>query len=171
MLDTLLQSSLVELFQAYDVALAPLPRGSQPGATPDQAASIAFASVRGSSGPTATGKLTLGLPGGVFEIMKNNGAYSTRQGDWTRELVNQLMGRFKNRLLAYGFQLQAGLPTSLGRETLNTRLQKNETEPRTYRARTLRGDIVALLEGSLKETDLVYRGASSDASEGDLIIF
>lgn len=174
MLDTLVQSALVELFQAYGVALAPLPRASASGPrTTHLSAAITFTSARDQAGPTASGRLTLALPTGVFEIMKHDAAHTIRQPDWTRELVNQLMGRVKNRLLSFGVHLQAGLPSSIGRELLDAQLER-ASGLRVYRARTLRGDIVVTLEGTLQEHELNYRpsaGSASDASEGDLIIF
>jgi hypothetical protein len=105
--------------------------------------------------------------------MKHDAAHTIRQGDWIRELVNQLMGRVKNRLLSFGVHLQAGLPSSIGGELLDAQLER-ASGLRVYRARTLRGDIVATLEGTLHEHELNYRPSSSsasDASEGDLIIF
>ena len=171
MLDALVQGSLVELFQAYDVALAPLPQGASGGQrATDLAAAIGFVSGRDHVGPVATGRLTLTLPSGVFEIMKHQATYSGRHADWARELVNQLMGRLKNRLLPFGVQLQMGLPSSFGRDVLDAQLER-ATGLRVYRARTLRGDIVATLEGTLHEKALSYRGITSHASEGELIMF
>ena len=116
MLDTLMQSSLVELFQAYGVALAPMPRASASGPRASHlSAAITFASGRDQAGSAASGRLTLALPTGVFEIMKHDATHGIRHADWTRELVNQLMGRLKNRLLAFDVHLQAGLPSSIGR--------------------------------------------------------
>ncbi len=171
MLDSLVQGSLVELFQAYGVAIAPLPRDAS-GRAPEGelSAAIGFTSTREAPGPRASGRLTLALPTGVFDMMRKNGAHSTRHADWARELVNQLIGRFKNRLLPFGVHLQAGLPSSLGPDVLDAQLRR-ANGLRVYRARTLRGDIVATLDGTLKEADLSYRGVSSGASEGDLIIF
>jgi hypothetical protein len=171
MLDTLMQSALVELFQAYGVALAPMPRATAAGPrTSHLSAAINFAGAREQAGPPASGRLTLALPTGVLELMKHDVAQSVRHGDWTRELVNQLMGRLKNRLLAFGVHLQAGLPSSIGREVLDAQLER-ASGLRVYRARTLRGDIVATLEGGLNETELTYRAHTAAASEGDLIIF
>jgi hypothetical protein len=171
MLDTLIQSTLVELFQAYGVALAPLPRAGAAGPrTSHLSAAITFARARDQAGPPTSGRLTLAVPSGVFELMKQHASHTIRHADFTRELVNQLMGRIKNRLLAFGVQLQAGLPGSIGPEVLDAQLER-ATDLRVYHARTLRGDIVATLEGSITERALVYQGHSSHASEGDLIIF
>lgn len=171
MLDNLIQGALVDLFQAYGVALAPLPRGGpEAPRSAHLSAAISFSSARDRTGPAVSGRLSLALPPEVLELMKNDAAHGIRHADWTRELVNQLMGRIKNRLLSFGIHLQAGLPVSVGRELLDAQLAR-ASGLRVYRGRTLRGDIVATLEGTLKDHELVYRGQASSASEGELLIF
>jgi hypothetical protein len=170
MLDNLMQGALVDLFEAYGVALAPLPRaGAEAPRSTHLSAAIAFSSAREQTGPVVSGRLTMALPPEVLELMKHGATHGLRHADWTRELVNQLMGRIKNRLLAFGVHLQAGLPVSVGRELLDTQLERG-SGLRVYRGRTLRGDIVATLEGTLKDSELVFRGHPT-VSEGDLIIF
>jgi len=170
--DALLQGSLVELFQAYGVALAPLPRDlrGEPERSAHLCAVIAFTSAADASSANAAGKLSLSVPAEVFDGMRRDSALQVRHADWGRELVNQLMGRFKNRLLPYGARLQAGLPASIGRDALDDQLAR-AVNLRTYRARTLRGQIVATLEGTLKESELVYVGQTNEATEGELILF
>lgn len=171
MLDNLVQGALVDLFQAYGVALAPLPRAGAEAKRPAHlSAAISFSSARDQPGPVVSGRLTMALPPEVLELMKHDATHGSQQADWTRELVNQLMGRIKNRLLAFGVNLQAGLPASVGRELLDAQLER-ASGLRVYRGRTLRGDMVATLEGTLKDSELVYRGHASNASEGELIIF
>jgi hypothetical protein len=57
----------------------------------------------------------------------------------------------------------------IDREALDTQ-QALTGSRRVYRARTLRGEIVATLEGTLKEAELSYVGAAL-AMEGELILF
>ncbi len=170
--DALLQGALVDLFQAYDVAIAPLPRGTrEPERYPHLSAVIGFVSRAGDrNSANADGKLSLSVPSELFDVMGGDSAHHGRHADWARELVNQLMGRFKNRLVPYGAKLQAGLPASIGRESLEAQLAR-AINLRIYRARTLRGDVVATLEGTLKETELSYIGANNGATEGELILF
>ena len=171
--DALLQGAMVDLFQAYGVALAPLPRDTRekPDPYPDLAAVIAFTCA--GNGNSATGKLSLSMPSPLFDVMRGDSAHLGRAADWMRELANQLMGRFKNRLLPYGTTLQAGLPGSIGREALEAQLSR-ATNLRIYRARTLRGEVVTTLDGTLKDSELCYVGQPSDAkpvAEGELILF
>jgi hypothetical protein len=114
--------------------------------------------------------LSLSMPTALLELMQGDRAPQTRSADWSRELVNQLMGRFKNRLLPYGARLQPGLPTSIGRDALEAELTRGGTR-RIYRARTRRGEVVAALDGTLNEADLAYTGPTTEASEGELILF
>jgi hypothetical protein len=170
-IDALLQASLVDLFQAYGVACAPLPRDgrTEPERYPELSATIGFTASSGNSA-RASGRLTLSMSPEVMELMQGERPLPVRHSDWSRELVNQLMGRFKNRLLPYGAKLQAGLPTSGGREALESGGER-AVGRRMYRARTVRGEVVATLDGSLNEAGLSYVGPTTTASEGELILF
>lgn len=171
-IDALLQGSLVDLFQAYDVAIAPLPRDvrADPERYPELSALISFNAAGDGKCASASGRLSLSMPAEVMEAMQVGRASQGRHADWSRELVNQLMGRFKNRLLPYGAKLQAGLPSSIGREALEAQVARAASR-RIYRARTLRGEIVATLDGTLNEAELSYTGPTSVPAEGDLILF
>jgi hypothetical protein len=171
-IDALLQGSLVDLFQAYGVACAPLPRDvrGEPERYPELSAIIGFTSSSDSRAARASGRLSLSISPEIMEAMQRDRALQARHADWSRELVNQLMGRLKNRLLPYGANLQAGLPSSIGREALEGELSRAGGR-RVYRARTLRGEVVATLDGSLNDADLVYVGPTTDATEGELILF
>jgi hypothetical protein len=171
-IDALLQGSLVDLFQAYGVACAPLPRDgrSESERYPELSATIGFTSANDGKSARASGRLTLSMSPEVLELMQGERALPVRHSDWSRELVNQLMGRFKNRLLPYGANLQAGLPTSSGREALEAGAER-AVGRRVYRARTVRGEVVATLDGTLNEAGLSYVGPTTAASEGELILF
>ena len=169
-IDALLQGSLVELYQAYGVACAPLPREPRKELErfPDLSAVIGFSSA--SPTANANGRLSLSMSPEIMDAMQVERALQARHADWSRELVNQLMGRFKNRLLPYSVKLQAGLPSSIGRDALEAQLAGAGAR-RVYRARTLHGEVVAALEGSLNESELVYVGPTTSASEGELLLF
>ena len=170
-IDALLQGSLVDLFQAYGVALAPLPRSTRSVSDHDPAlcASIDFASATDGKCADIRGRLSLSIPIKVFETLRSDPSSEKQRADWARELVNQLMGRLKNRLLPFGAKLRAGLPTSIDREALEIQLAAS-INPRVYRARTLRGEVVATLDGTLNESELAYAGPAL-AAEGELLLF
>lgn len=166
-IDSLVQGSLVELFQAYSVALAPQPRSArEPLPKPAEiCAVIGF----NHGTPKRAGKLTLSLSAPVLGLMKVE-LGSTRQVDWARELCNQLMGRIKNRMLQFNVRLQAGLPSSIDRKLLEEQ-QRGAPPARAYLGRTLRGDVLVTLDGMPHEAELVYVGPSVVANEGETIFF
>src|SRR6187200_1382882 len=95
--DSLVQGALVDLFSAYAVPVAPLPRSSGPytQAPPEVSASLDF---KRRAASVEVGRITLSLPRSLLDSMKPSTS-SSIQLDWARELTNQLAGRLKNRLL------------------------------------------------------------------------
>lgn len=166
-IDSLVQGSLVELFAAHQVAVAPLPRSSalRVPALPDVSVAVAFSYGAGSE---QAGRLTLSIPSAVLEQMRGQDG-ATVKFDWARELGNQLMGRIKNRLLPFDLRLTIGALTVLDSTALERQLQTGGSV-RIYTARSLRGNVVVTLQGLPEEYKLVYVGAAP-AAEGSLIWF
>ena len=165
-IDALVQATLVDLFAAYGVAVAPLPRCTAPRAPklPELSAAAALVIRRG--GP---GRLTLSLPGAVLELMKHSDTVTLKE-DWTRELCNQLAGRLKNRLLHFSVHIDVGALASLESSTLARQLL-SLASARVYAVRTLRGEVVVTLQGMPEERELVYVGAGPSVNEGEAIWF
>jgi hypothetical protein len=162
----LVQGSLVDLLQAYDVALAPSPRGRERELSlPDTSATITFTYADGSR---KGGRISLSIPSAVLGMMRSESP--VRDADWARELSNQLMGRIKNRLLQFNVKLSAGLPQSVDSKVLLQQLQAN-TNLRSYTGRTLRGEIVVTIEGLPHDSELVYVGPVKVADEGEILFF
>jgi hypothetical protein len=166
-IDSLVQGSLVELFAAHQVAVAPLPRSSalRVPSLPDVSVAVAF-----SYGARAeqAGRLTLSIPSAVLEQMRGPDGTAVKL-DWARELGNQLMGRIKNRLLPFDLRLTIGALAALDSPALERQLH-NGGNVRIYTARSLRGNVVVTLQGLPEEYKLVYVGAPP-AAEGSLIFF
>jgi hypothetical protein len=164
--DSLVLSSLVELFAAYEVAVAPLPRIARELAriVPDVSAVVGFMRQRGNQ----PGRMTLSVPSLVLGLMKS-GTENALKGDWARELANQLMGRLKNRLLLFGVRLQMGISSGVDSEGVVRQLQLPST--RVYAGRTLRGEILVTLEGMPNDAELTYVGPIKVPAEGDVILF
>jgi hypothetical protein len=167
-IDSLVQSALVELFAAYDVAVAPLPRLNQQRApsVPDVSAAVTFTQ-RGRFGPP--GRITLSLPSTLLEVMMKNGG-SSLKSDWTRELANQLIGRIKNRLLQFSARIEVGVSSGMDSKALQNHLSQ-VGGARVYAGRTLRGEVLVTLEGMPNESQLSYVGPVNVASEGSTILF
>jgi hypothetical protein len=167
-LDSLVQGSLVELFAAYSVAVAPLPRQLRMVATtlPDISAAIGFTQL----GTTdRAGRLTLSVPTPVLDRMPLS-AGGALKSDWARELTNQLMGRIKNRLLQFNVRLQVGVSSLVDSANLAHQLETS-LDIRLYAGRTLRGEAVVTIEGLPDDSELVYVGTNKVGSEGDAILF
>lgn len=164
-LDALVQGSLVDLFAAYSVALAPLPRTSR-AASPsssDVCGGVTF------SRRDASGRITLCVPAAVLDDMSRDTPGSLRN-DWARELANQLTGRIKNRLLPFNVRLQVGASTVVEPVQVAKQLEFS-LDRRVYTARTLRGQVLVVADGLPNESELTYVGSTTTASEGDTILF
>lgn len=159
--DSLVQGTLVELFNSYGVAFAPLPRSSVAlEGLPDISVAAAFVAAG------TVGRLTLSMPSELLEHMKPGEATTVRM-DWARELCNQLMGRIKNRLLPFGARLELGLLTMLDSKLLRHQLQE-AAGLRVYLGRTLRGPVLVSVRGLPADAGLSYVGSLA-ATEGTLL--
>jgi hypothetical protein len=164
--DTILQSSVVDLFHSMGIAVAPVERTSL---RPDRvrhnelAASIQF------TGRGFNGTLSVGVPPEVFAHMarEKDRAYDGR--DWVRETTNQVFGRLKRRLLQFQVELNAGLPSALTKDGF----ERERARPgfAVYAFRALRGDVLVTLSGDIDYSVLAYANASNVPHEGDVILF
>ena len=164
-LDSLVQGSLVDLFSAYSVALAPLPRQAkqQSLTLPDISAVVPF------TRDGQQGRVSLSLPTRVLELMPAS-ADGSLNSDWARELANQLTGRIKNRLLQFNVRLQVGVSIAIESSKLARQLE-SVPELRIYRGRSLRGEVLVTLDGMPDDAHLVYVGQVTPRNEGDTILF
>jgi hypothetical protein len=168
LLDALVQSSAVELFQSRGIAVAPLPSAV---GNPHQGTYFSLAGVLTLSSPKASGNLTLSWADAVFSLfMPPVAATSLGARDLMRELTNQLAGRVKNRLLNFTLMLNIGVPTVLSGQALERQRPRRETEV-VYMFRTLRGEIVVTLDLSIDGDALNYSNTNRVAKEGDFIAF
>jgi hypothetical protein len=165
-LATIVQSSAVELFQVYDIAVAPfLAAKSLPTGLDEQ---LSSASTFGS--PILSGSLAIFLPYAVHAIARHPVQQPFEPKDWTRELCNQLLGRIKNRLRGCDIDLRTGLPTSVT-GTLLDRHRSGKPPEAIFGFRTLRGEITVTLTGNIDYSRIRYTGKNSAAKEGDVILF
>jgi hypothetical protein len=168
LLDALVQSSTVELFQSRGIAVAPLPLSA---VSPSQVSYFTLAGVVVLSSTKASGSLSLSWADPVYSLFTPPiAASSLGARDLLRELTNQLSGRVKNRLLNFTLLLSIGVPTVLSGQALERQRQKPQTET-VYLFRTLRGAIVVTLDLSIDGDALSYSGANRVAKEGDFIAF
>ena len=172
MVDTIVQSALVELLQSCGVAVAPQPRGRSDLShlvIPEVSAAINFTFSQSESLPDV-GRLTLSLPEALFGIMKSESARRPQPYDWARELTNQLAASIKHRLLPFCAAMQPLLPSVITREALEA-LRVRFPMMRVYLGRTLRGDVLVTLAGNIDESRLSYIGPVDIGNAGDVIVF
>lgn len=156
----------MDLFHAYGVAVAPLPRIAlaRLPRLPELSAAITFTRAGG-----APGRLTLSAPAAVLDLTLS-GAPTSQRLDWIRELTNQLMGRVKNRLLHFSVRVEVGPLILVDSKQLVLQLER-AVSARVYSGRTLRGEVLVTLDGMPEECELSYVGAGTQPSEGDMILF
>ncbi len=168
-IDTILHSSVVELFQAHGFSVAPL------GASPLGAQQRYHETVGliGFDATSFTGTLTISIPDAVFEAQaeaRRRASDLCTLTDWTQELVNQLLGRVKNRLTMFQIALKPRLPSTMSGISLE-RVRKRSPSEILYRFRALRGEVLVTLDAPLEKAMLAYSGATQVAKEGDVILF
>ena len=166
LLDTMIQSSTVDLFHAAGIAVAPI---ASTRADPTSITARALMSSISFSGTGLAGSLGMLVPTGVFELVKQDPIRPFTGIAWVQDSVNQLLGRIKARLLQFQVTIQMGLPISLDEKGLKQMVTQGVLA--TYRFRTLRGEIAVTLSGKIDYGKLNYSNQTSFANEGDIIIF
>jgi hypothetical protein len=168
LLDALVQSTTVELFQSRGIAVAPI---SATVGNPLQPAYFSAAGVVTVTTPKGSGSLTLSWEDPVFSLFSPPVvATSLAARDLLRELTNQLSGRVKNRLLNFSLLLTIGVPSVLSGQALKRQRLRRDTEV-VYLFRTLRGELVVTLDLDVDPSSLDFSGTHKVAKEGDFIPF
>lgn len=168
-IDTILQSSVVELFHAHGFSVAPL--GTSPVGV--QQRYHETVGLIGFDASSFTGTLTISVPNAVYDAQLEARARAADQctaADWTQELANQLLGRVKNRLTMFQIALKPRLPSTMSGVSLD-RVRKRSPSEILYRFRALRGEILVTLDAPIDKAMLAYSGAAQVAKEGDVILF
>ena len=156
----------MELFHAIGVAVAPFTRTGGALSMSEHFDAVGMVPISASK---TNGTLLLSMNDGVYGLLTPPVSGSAAMNDALRELTNQLIGRIKNRLMNFQVTLRVGLPSATRKQLLK---QRSSTAPTiSYRFRTLRGEIVVTLEGSIHNEPLSYSGRVQVAKEGDFIVF
>ncbi len=166
-IDTIVQSSTVELLRTHGVAVAPRSRREERCTVPAQEV---VGIIRFDSDEIA-GHLTLVVPRAVFAETSQAKSRRVDHADWTREGTNQLMGRIKNRLLQYSVRLRVHVPTVLSGVAFARQGVSASSPQVVYRFGALRGEVVVTIDPSLAHTLLEYSNEHLVAPEGELILF
>lgn len=144
-LRTILSSGCQALFRSYRLELKPAPKESLQRPL--------ISEVQFSGG--LSGRLTLALDRQpvLVTLPIRNGTERDLE-DWSRELVNQLMGLVKNELLVLGYAVRVSLPSSV--PSLPARGHQLDGSPLRYQVRQE-------FETGVAELETVVAGADSQA--------
>jgi hypothetical protein len=167
LLETTFQAIAVELFQHYQIAIAPMPASST---VPEGMRTTEISATANFRSPSFTGWLSLSVPAGLFAQFPHGSEYPHRKHDFVRELTNQLTGRLKSRMLQFEITLETMLPALIARDLLIEKASGSKTL-RWHTFRLLRGDIVATLDGKFDGRRAKYTGQTGHGREGDVILF
>jgi hypothetical protein len=166
-LSTIVQSAVIDLFRGYDVAVAPI----RPQAISIRSGGVYVAATIGYTSKPMSGALVLNVPEELLLIAaKQMMSTSFRLDDFTRELVNQLLGRLKNRLLSYKVDLHLGLP-SIVAQAHGSVSHDEQQDTLEFAFRSLRGEVFVTLRGAIDYRALVYWSGSAGGTEGEVILF
>jgi hypothetical protein len=165
-LDTIIQSSTVEILRFYDIAVAPRGRREVVGFVPkaDAVGVIAF------EGPNIKGNMTLAIPVAVGTDPTPRIPPDTTHEEWTFELTSQVMGRIKSRLIQFQLRLKTHLPSMLSGEALE-RYKRRTVREVVYSFTALRGEITLTVDASLTLAVLEYSNAPLVVGDSEVIVF
>jgi len=167
-IDTLVQSATVAVFHSFGVATAPL----SPGELSADSLHLEFpVGVITFKAPGINAALLLSLPPALLRRLEARQGERADGRDLLRELTNLVMGRLKNRLTLYQVTVANGLPLCRERMSELKGLLPKVGPCTAYRFRTLDGEVLLALKGSIDESRLSYSSTIKINSEGDIIIF
>jgi hypothetical protein len=165
----ILQRSIIELFAAYGVVVAPA-RPEDPTSHPKVRPIDHLVGMVQVTSPARRGMLTMSTSPATLTRTRQGGTDMLGQLDWMRELTNQFAGRVKAKFTRYGLTLQTGLPMALSSSAMdrNHVIQRSDL---VLVFTTLKDQILATLSGGFDDGGLALKGDKSVAGEGEVILF
>ncbi len=165
-LDAVLQSSAIAMFEAYGVAASE--------ATPASGTRLReFAAIIGFSGAQLRGSLVVTLDRALVEVSGGGQVEGNAQLDWVGEVANQVLGRLKNRLLQFGVNIDLSTPVAISGDDLASTV-RHSTVVRIVNLETIHGFCSLFLDYRLiAPVDLTDEAKLevSVQSEGELLLF
>jgi hypothetical protein len=163
--DELVVHCTIELFQSRNIELRRGPEVDTP---------IEYAAIIGFTSDEVRGMIGLGMyPTTLQYLASKNPGVAANAEDWLGESVNQLVGRFKNKLMRYNVAVSLALPTVLRGVHLRF-LSTGPADPWTYSFETEGGPICAWLDVR-HNPDLVLAPTCDPemqgTPEGELMLF
>lgn len=156
--------SCTKLFEAYGVSLLKDEASRDHGME-----EVSMVGVIGFTHPKLRGSLVLAAAEAPLQASNH---VTAPPRDWIAELANQLLGRAKNRLLAYDIELQMSTPLALAGSRIRLVSTEHGMEPEVFT--TPSGGVVAVwLDAEAREDlELIERSTAPEvANEGELMLF
>lgn len=160
--DELLVTSCQGLFEVYGVELQEMS-----AANVETPHSIELAGIIGLTAESLRGTLVLGT---TESILKETDDRADGR-DWIGELANQLLGRLKNRLFAYGVEIAMSTPVSLRGH--NLALTSSSEDTWFYAFQSSAGLVCVWFDLELEPGYTMFKAeeAEESAVEGELMFF
>jgi hypothetical protein len=165
----ILQRSIIELFSAYGVVVAPA-RPDDPSSHPKVRPLDHLVGMVQVTSPARRGMLTMSTSPATLTRTRHGGTDMLSQLDWMREMTNQFAGRVKAKFTRYGLTLQTGLPMALSSSAMD-RNHVIQGSDLVLVFTTLKDQILATLSGGFDDGGLALKGDKSVAGEGEVILF
>jgi chemotaxis protein CheX len=151
-----------ELFAAYEVKVQ---EQAEPAGDPGD--EVLFAGVIGFTGSAMRGTLVLAPTRKLLE--RSHATTRCEFRDWAGELANQLLGRIKNRLRAYGVEIHVSTPVLL-KGTYLASIPRGELSLRCFAASP--GNVSVWFDAEVSDGICFAEPEPQNGpSEGDTIIF
>jgi hypothetical protein len=162
MLRRVFTSCLIDLFDAYDIALR-----VRPIDTPQDG--LTLWGVLGFGGMQLSGVVLLSVAQGI--LSESCPAANVPAQDWLKELTNQLAGRLRNQLLRFGADLWISCPIVLKGDRIVPALQSQPLDPCVFS--TDRGLVWGWLDFEMAPNFTLTTTADSPEpmAEGESVIF
>lgn len=192
-IDIVLQRSVIDLFASHGVVVAPVSVseiGQRKPFCHDFVAVVHF------TNPRLRGSIAFSAPTTTLTGMKHGPRAAGAVSDWARELVNQLSGRVKNKLIRYQINLDVSLPSVFDRRIFETKrssatpfltdpglafLEKSHAKVPAkakfsrrntlYEFRTVGAELVVTLHADYCDEGLVVANHGTGVEEGEIILF
>ncbi len=160
--EAILQTACTGLFESYDATLSHSDKAS-----PES--SLAACGIMGFTGNDVRGTITLALDGQTLEhVTPGTGSPI----EWLGEFMNQLLGRFKNRLLRRGIVVHVAMPMVMDCEDCRPPAE-GKTNSLAFKSSS--GDVFAWIEVRFGAGVVVpsedIELAEAVAEEGDTLMF
>jgi len=128
--------------------------------------------VLGIAGSSVAGSVTLGTSTSCLAVLAAK-ANSDMPEDWLRELANQLVGRFKRRVVAHGVDFSLGTPTLISGDRLHVLASLSHKPPFTVHLQSDIGRVKIWLEFELRDGCELSAEPEDDGTliEGEALLF